>query len=263
MGTFSDLLTNAAANEIVAEFVRDKISAVVKDPDTAERLKPRGYPIFARRPVLDTNYYESFNRPNVELVDCLADPIVEITETGIRTQTKQIDLDIIILATGYDGLTGAMLAIDMTGRDGRRLSEKWAAGAKSYLGLAMEGFPNLFIIAGANGPSAFANFVILNEQNADWIVDCINYMGEHDLTTIEATEAAETEWMDVISSLAEKTLYLKANTWYTGSNIAGKPRSFGIYTGGFNKYRELCSAIAADGYRGFKFEARRKTAKAG
>jgi cation diffusion facilitator CzcD-associated flavoprotein CzcO len=263
MGTFSDLLTNEAANEIVAEFVRNKISAVVKDPETAERLKPRGYPIFARRPVLDTNYYEAFNRSNVKLVDCLTDPIVEITETGIRTQTQEIDLDIIILATGYDGLTGAMLAIDMIGKDGRRLSDKWAAGSKSYLGLAMEGFPNLFIIAGANGPSAFANFVILNEQNADWIVDCINYMSEHDLAMIEATETAETEWMEVISSLAEKTLYLKANTWYTGANIPGKPRAFGIYTGGFNKYRELCSAVAVDGYRGFKFEERRKPAKTG
>jgi cation diffusion facilitator CzcD-associated flavoprotein CzcO len=261
MGTFSDLLFNAEANEIVAEFVRNKIDEVVKDPETAERLKPRGYPIFARRPVLDTNYYEAFNRSNVSLVDCLSDPIVEITERGVKTTAQEIDLDIIILATGYDGLTGAMLAIDMTGRDGRRLSDKWAAGSKSYLGLAMEGFPNLFIIAGANGPSAFANFVILNEQNADWIVDCINYMRKHDLTLIEATEAAETEWMDVISSLAEKTLYPKANTWYTGANIAGKPRSFGIYTGGFNKYRELCSSIAAEGYRGFKFAEWRKTAK--
>jgi cation diffusion facilitator CzcD-associated flavoprotein CzcO len=263
LGTFSDLLTNAEANEIVAEFVRGKIDEIVKDPDTAERLKPKGYPIFARRPVLDTNYYESFNRSNVSLVDCLTDPIVEITETGIKTTTQGIDLDIIILATGYDGLTGAMLAIDMTGRGGRKLSEKWAAGARSYLGLAMEGFPNMFIIAGANGPSAFANFVILNEQNADWIADCINYMRDHDLALIEATQEAEDEWMNVIAGLAEKTLYPKANTWYTGANIPGKPRGFVIYTGGFNKYRELCSAVAADGYRGFNFEERRKTAKAG
>ncbi|WP_293900189.1 NAD(P)/FAD-dependent oxidoreductase [Phenylobacterium sp.] len=263
MGTFSDLLSNAAANEIVAEFVRGKIDEVVEDPETAERLKPRGYPIFARRPVLDTNYYEAFNRPNVKLVDCLTDPIAEITPTGIRTNARRIDLDIIILATGYDGLTGAMLAVEMTGRGGRRLKDKWAAGSKSYLGLAMEGFPNLFIIAGANGPSAFANFVILNEQNAEWILDCIDYMRAHDLTTIEATTAAETEWMAAVSSLAQTSLIPRANTWYTGANIPGKPRVFGIYTGGFNRYREICAQVASEGYRGFTFEPGQKAAKTG
>ena len=185
LGLFSDLLSNQAANDIVADFVRDKIGEIVTDPDTAERLKPRGYPIFARRPCLDTNYYETYNRPNVTLVDCLADPIVEITKAGIRTRDHEIALDTIIVATGYDGLTGAMLAIDVKGRAGGSLREKWSGGARSHLGLMMEGFPNLFMVAGANGPSALANFVLLNEQNVDWLCDCIVHMRRNGLDTIE------------------------------------------------------------------------------
>ncbi|WP_332771192.1 flavin-containing monooxygenase [Phenylobacterium sp.] len=254
LGTFSDLLTNSEANEIVAEFVRGKIGEVVKDPDTAERLKPRGYPIFARRPCLDTNYYEAFNQPNVHLVDLLEDPIVRLTERGVRTQAREIELDVLIMATGYDGLTGAMLAVDIKGRGGSRLSDKWRDGARSYLGLAMEGFPNLFMICGANGPAALANIVTLDEQNTDWIAECIDHMRRNQLATIEAEAASEDQWMAAISALAEKSLMPKANTWYVGANVAGKPRVFSLYSGGFNKYREICEAVTADGYRGFSFE---------
>jgi len=254
LGTFSDLLTNAEANEIVAEFVRGKIGEVVKDPDTAERLKPRGYPIFARRPCLDTNYYESFNQPNVHLVDLLEDPIVRLTERGVQTGTREIELDVLIMATGYDGLTGAMLAIDIQGRDGRSLADKWRDGARSYLGLAMEGFPNLFMICGANGPAALANIVTLDEQNTDWIADCITHMRRHGLATVEADAQSEADWMEAISALAAKSLMPKANTWYVGANVEGKPRVFSLYSGGFHKYREICEDVTANGYRGFSFE---------
>ncbi len=253
LGLFSDLLFNQDANDIVAGFVRDKISEIVTDPVTAERLKPRGYPIFARRPCLDTNYYETYNRPNVTLVDCLADPIVEITKTGIRTRDREIALDTIIVATGYDGLTGAMLAIDVTGREGRSLREKWSGGARSHLGLMMEGFPNLFMVAGANGPSALANFVILNEQNVDWLCDCIGHMRSNVLDTIEPSAEAEQGWMDQIAALSGKSLMQKANTWYVGSNIAGKPRVFGIYMGGLARYREICENAKSGNYRDFHF----------
>ncbi|WP_127107497.1 flavin-containing monooxygenase [Pararhodobacter zhoushanensis] len=251
LGLFSDLLFNQQANDIVADFVRRKIAETVHDPKTAAVLTPHGYPIFARRPCLDSGYYEAFNRDNVTLVDCLTDPIQEITATGIRTATAHIELDVIIGATGYDGLTGAMMAVDITGRDGRSLREKWAGGAQSYLGLMMEGFPNLFMIAGANGPSALANFVLLNEQNADWICDCIDHLRTHALPGIEPRPEAESAYMHKVVAIAEQSLMPKANTWYTGTNIAGKPRFFPIFAGGLNKYREMCADEVANGFPGF------------
>jgi cation diffusion facilitator CzcD-associated flavoprotein CzcO len=253
LGLFSDVLYNQKANDVVADFVRRKIRETVDDPRTAESLTPRGYPIFARRPCLDTNYYQAFNRDNVTLVDCINEPIVEITEKGIRTGAREIELDVIIAATGYDGLTGAMLAMDVKGREGRSLREKWAGGAHSYLGLMMEGFPNLFLIAGANGPSALANFVLLNEQNADWICDCVGYMEEKGHRSVEPIAEAEDRYMTLVSDIAKRSLMPKANTWYVGANIPGKPRFFPIFAGGLNKYREMCAESAAAGYRGFTF----------
>ena len=257
LGLFSDLLVNQAANDVVADFVRDKISQVVHDPATAEALKPRGYPIFTRRPCLDTQYYEAFNRPNVSLVDCLADPITAITEMGIQTRDRHIDLDVIILATGYDALTGPMLAIDIQGREGMRLSDKWAEGPRSYLALLMAGFPNLFVIGGPNGPSILANYIRLDELNVDWMMDCIAHMQAHGLDTVEPTPAAEDGWVQTVSDLAERTLYVKADTWYTGANIPGKPRGFNVYAGGLNRYAELCASEAASGYPGCSFEPAR------
>ena len=204
LGLFSDLLVNREANEVVAEFVRRKIAEVVDDPDTAHRLTPRGYPIFARRPCLDTGYYEAFNRDNVTLVDCLEEPIVEITETGLRTGTQHIEVDVIIAAMGYDALTGALLSIDITGEGGRSLKEKWSDGGRSYLGLLIEGFPNLFVIAGPNGPSALANFILLNEQNVDWICDCIEHMRSNGFRAVNADIAAENRWMDKVVELGHR-----------------------------------------------------------
>ena len=253
LGIFGDLLMDQDANDIVAEFVRGKVGQIVRDPVIAEKLKPRGYPIFARRPCLDTGYYETFNRDNVTLVDCLTDPIEAITPTGIRTREQQIELDIIIAANGYDALTGAMLAIEVTGRGGRSLREKWVGGARSYLGLLMEGFPNLFVIAGPNGPSALANFITINEQNVNWVCDCIRHMEQHGFATVEATAAAEDGWMDRIAEIGSRSLMPKANTWYTGTNVAGKPRNFPIYAGGFGRYAEHCRTVVEQGYEGIAF----------
>jgi len=260
LGLFSDLLTNAAANEVVAEFVRGKISETVDDPVTAEKLKPRGYPIFARRPCLDTHYYEAFNKPHVSLVDCFEEPIRAISATGVETTKRHIDLDVIIMATGYDALTGPMLAIDITGRGGVRLSDVWRDGPRSYLALLMHGFPNLFIIGGPNGPSILANYIRLDEMNVDWVVDCILHMRREGLATIEATPEAVTRWGDTIGAIADRTLYVKADTWYTGANIEGKPRGFYVFAGGLNRYAEICAAVAAAGYEGCSFSVRENVA---
>ena len=255
LGTFADLLINPAANEEVAEFIRGKIGEVVKDPETAEKLKPQGYPVFARRPCLDTGYYETYNLPSVHLVDCINDPILEITENGVRTQSGEIELDMIILATGYDGLTGAMLAIDVVGRNGHKVNDHWKNGARSYLGLMMEGFPNLFLTTGPNGPAALANIIRISEHDVDLIAGAITHMHKHGLKSIEPTQEAEAGWMDLVYTLSQRTLVSKAKTWYVGANVAGKPQGLTLFTGGFQKYRELCSSAVQDGYRGFVFDA--------
>jgi cation diffusion facilitator CzcD-associated flavoprotein CzcO len=254
LGTFADLLINEEANEHVAEFVRSKISQIVKDKATAEALKPRGYPIFARRPCLDTGYYETYNLPHVHLRDCLSDPINEITEKGIRLQSGEVELDQLILATGYDGLTGALLAFDVIGREGRSINEKWREGARSCLGMMMEGFPNLLMTTGPNGPAALANIVRISEHDVDWFAAAMTYMDKHDLTAIEPTTQAEDRWMEVVFRLAERTLLSKAKTWYVGANVSGKAQGLTLFTGGFHRYREYCAAATQSGYRDFTFE---------
>jgi len=253
LGTFADLLTNAEANEHVAEFVRSKIDEVVKNPATADKLKPRGYPIFARRPCIDTSYYETYNLPSVHLVDCVADPIVEATENGLRTESGEVALDMLILATGYDGLTGAMLAFDVVGRGGRKVNDKWKGGSRSYLGLMMEGFPNLFMTTGPNGPAALANIIRISEHDVDWIAAAMIYMNENGLATIEPSAEAEQGWMDTVQALAQRSLINKAKTWWVGANVKDKPQGLTLFTGGFLKYREYCVAATQNGYRPFVF----------
>lgn len=262
LGTFSDLLYNEEANGHVAEFVRGKIGEVVKDPVTAEKLKPKGYPIFARRPCLDTSYYETYNLPTVHLVDCFEEPIVEITEKGVRTEGREIELDMLIFATGYDGLTGALLAFDVVGRNGVTVNDKWREGSRSYLGLMMEGFPNLFMTTGPNGPAALANIVAISENDVNWIADAIVHMDEHGLSAMEPTKKVEDDWMDLVASLAQRSLLLKAKTWYLGTNVKDKPQGLTLFTGGFHKYREFCAAATKDGYASFSFEPRDKSAAA-
>ncbi|WP_221889497.1 flavin-containing monooxygenase [Sphingomonas sp. IC081] len=254
LGSFADLMQNEEANEQVAEFVRGKISEVVNDPETAETLKPRGYPIFARRACLDTNYYETYNEPHVNLVDCFKEPIVGLTEKGVRTATREIELDMLILATGYDGLTGALMAFDVVGRGGKTINQEWKDGAHSYLGLMMKDFPNLFMICGPNGPSALANIFTINEQNVNWLAQAIDHMRSSGLTAMEPTGEAEQEWMDLVHELSLNTLVSKAKTWYTGANVAGKARGLTMYTGGFKAYREACQDAADDNWRGMVFE---------
>jgi cation diffusion facilitator CzcD-associated flavoprotein CzcO len=255
LGTFADLMTNPEANEHVAEFVRGKIAEVVQDPVTAEALKPQGYPIFARRPCLDSSYYETYNRPNVHLIDLLnGDDIVEITEKGVRLRKGgEVALDMLILATGYDGLTGALLSFDVVGRGGRTVNDKWKDGARSHLGLMMEGFPNLFMTTGPNGPAALANIIRISEHDVDWIADAMRHMVTHQLAQMEPTAAAEEAWMQTVYTLAQRTLLSKAKTWYVGANVKDKPLGLTLFTGGFLKYREHCAA-AAQGYPGFSFQ---------
>ncbi|MGE0310948.1 MAG: flavin-containing monooxygenase [Lautropia sp.] len=255
LGTFSDLLSNDDANAQVADFIRGKIDEVVDDPAVAEKLKPRGYPVFARRPCLDTSYYETFNLPHVHLVDLLSDPIEEITETGVRTASREIALDMLILATGYDGLTGALTSFDVVGRDGRTVNDKWRDGACSYLGMMMSGFPNLFMTTGPTGPAALANIVRISENDVDWIAALMVHMRANGSGSVEPTAEAEHEWMEVVRTLAQRTLLSKAKTWYVGANVKDKAQGLTLFTGGFPKYREYCAAAARDGYRGLAFAA--------
>jgi len=249
LGTFSDMLTNEEANEQVAEFVRGKISDVVKDPVTAEKLKPRGYPIYARRLCLDSSYYETYNRPNVHLVDLNEQPIVEITEKGVRTEKGEFELDILILATGYDGLTGALTAFEVVGRNGQTVNQKWSEGAYSYLGIMMEGFPNLFMTTGPTGPAALANIIRISENDVDWIAELMVHMEKNGQAAAEVTREAERGWMDIVANLAKNSLLLKAKTWYLGTNVKDKPQGLTLFTGGFHKYREYCEAAKQDGYK--------------
>ncbi|MFV0384835.1 flavin-containing monooxygenase [Paracoccus sp. (in: a-proteobacteria)] len=253
LACFSDLLLNQDANDQVAEFLRGKIAGVVNDPATAEALKPRGYPVFARRVCLDTDYYETYNLPNVHLVDLLKDPIIEITESGVRTEAGETGLDILILATGYDALTGALLAFDLRGRGGRRLQDKWKEGPVSYLGIMQEGFPNLFSTCGANGPAALANIITISENDVDWIADVIAHMRAGGYDTVEPTAQAERRWMAHVRELAATSLVRKAKTWWVGSNVRGKPQGLTMYVGGFDRYKAHCDATAANGYADLAF----------
>lgn len=253
LGSFSDLMINEEANEQVADFVRDKIGQIVNDPDTAEALKPRGYPIFARRPCLDSSYYETYNLPNVHLVDCKKDQIIEITENGVRTQSGEVELDMLIFATGYDALTGALLAFEVEGRDGLKLKDKWADGPRSHLGVAMAGFPNMWATTGPNGPAALANIITISEHDVDWIADLITHMEAKGITSAEPTQEAEDRWMTMVADLAAPSLIRKANTWWVGANVKGKPTGLTMFVGGFNKYRDLCADAAGAGYKDFTF----------
>ncbi|SOC42722.1 flavin-containing monooxygenase [Ureibacillus acetophenoni] len=250
--TFNDLFTNEVVNESVGEFIRGKIKEIVKNPETAKKLLPN-YLFGTKRPILDTGYYETFNRENVTLVDVKSDPIVEITPNGLRTENEEYELDVLVFATGYDGMTGPLFRIDIRGRDGVSLKEKWEDGAavRTYLGIATAGFPNFFMITGPESPSVLVNMPSAIEQHVDWIADCIAYLNQNNLDTVESTSEAEEAWSKHCREIAEMTLYVKTDSWYTGANIEGKPRSFLIYLGGFDYYKQKCNEISAKGYEGF------------
>jgi cyclohexanone monooxygenase len=253
--TFRDAYTDMEANEAANEAFRDGIRERVDDPQTAERLCPTDYGLGCKRQVLDRDYYDTFNRDNVSLVDVRETPIEAITETGVRTSAGDYEADVLIYATGFDAMTGALLRANITGRDGRHLADKWEHGPVTYLGLALSGFPNLFTVTGPGSPSVLCNMIIAIEQHVNWIADCIDYVRDHGYTAVEALPEAEDEWVAHVNEVAEGTMYTtpSCNSWYLGANIPGKPRIFMPYVGGYPRYRERCDEVAASDYEGFRF----------
>ena len=251
MGAFTDLLVNEDANNEVGDFIRERIQTTVKDKQTADDLTPKAYPYGTKRPCIDTNYYETYNRDNVSLVNLRRTPIETITEKGITTSEGEREFDAIVYATGFDAMTGPLLRVDIRGRGGKRLVDAWIDGPRSYLGLAIHGFPNLFTITGPSSPSVLSNMLVSIEQHVDWVADCIGWMRDNDKTCIEPTDEAEHDWAEHTAHLASNTLYPKADSWYMGANVPGKPRMFLAYVGGVGAYRMICDQIAATGYHGF------------
>jgi cyclohexanone monooxygenase len=251
-GSYNDLALNKDSNDTAADFVRAKIRAIVKDPDVATLLQPTTYPIGTKRICVDTDYYDTFNRDNVTLVDIRNAPIEEITPHGLVTGGKEYEFDAIVFATGFDAMTGSFAKVDIRGREGITLKRKWAEGPKTYLGLMVAGFPNMFIITGPGSPSVLSNMVVSIEQHVDWIADCLAHLRERGVQSIEATARAEDEWVAHVNEVASKTLYLQANSWYMGANVPGKPRVFMPYIGGVNVYRQKCQDVASRGYEGFR-----------
>jgi cation diffusion facilitator CzcD-associated flavoprotein CzcO len=250
--TFRDLLTDRAANDTAAEFIKARIRSIVRDPATAAALADIDHPYAAKRPPIDTDYFETFNRPNVALVDLRKDPIERITPGGIRTRSREHALDIIVFATGFDAMTGPLLRIDIRGRGGRSLREDWKAGPVTYLGLQVPGYPNFFTITGPGSPSVLTNMPVAIEQHVEWITDCIGYLRRNGIGTIEPGEEAARDWGEHVQEAARATLLWDAkHSWYFGANVPGKPRVFMPYAGGLVRYRGICEDVAARGYEGF------------
>lgn len=254
LGSFNDLLTNADANYTAAEYVRQQIKRVVKDKETAEILCPRSYPIGTKRICIDTGYFETYNRENVKLVDISKKPIQRLVADGIIVDDQLYPFDSIIFATGFDAMTGSIFNVDIKGRGGLALKEKWNAGPKTYLGLMSASFPNLFMITGPGSPSVKSNMIMSIEQHVDLVIETLLSMRRKGLSVVEPELEAENKWVDHVQEVANKTLFPQANSWYMGANIPGKPRLFMPYIGGVGAYREICEEIVANNYRGFKFE---------
>jgi len=256
MGNFRDVLVDREANATITEFMRRKIRERVKDPTVADKLIPTNHGFGTRRVPLESGYYEVYNQPNVRLVDLRETPIERITPTGVATRDAHYDLDMIIYATGFDAITGAFDRIDIRGRDGRRLRDKWADGPRTYLGLQMEGFPNLFTLVGPHNAATFCNIPRCIEQNVDWVTALITYMRERGHTRVEPTPDAEREWLAHVHDTGRRMLFTQVDSWMMGinSNVKGKDkRTFIVYAGGAPRYRERCDAVAGEGYAGFTF----------
>ena len=262
LGSFNDLLTNADANYTAAEYVRQQIKRVVKDKETAEILCPRSYPIGTKRICIDTGYFETYNRENVKLVDISKKPIQRLVTDGIIVDDQLYPFDSIIFATGFDAMTGSIFNVDIKGRDGLALKEKWNAGPKTYLGLMSASFPNLFMITGPGSPSVKSNMIMSIEQHVDLVIETLLSMRRKGLSVVEPELEAENKWVDHVQEVANKTLFPQANSWYMGANIPGKPRLFMPYIGGVGAYREICEEIVANNYRGFKFEKSKQASAA-
>jgi cation diffusion facilitator CzcD-associated flavoprotein CzcO len=250
--TFEDMLVSKEANDTAADFIKRKIRSIVKDPKTAAILSDIDHPYAAKRPPIDTDYFETYNRSNVALVDVKATPIQRISEAGICTTEAEYPVDIIVFATGFDAMTGPLLRMDIRGRDGIALKDVWEAGPRNYLGLQVAGFPNLFTITGPGSPSVLCNMPVAIEQHADWITDCIEHMRSNGLERIEARSEAVEKWVGEVNEVANRTLLpIAKHSWYLGANIPGKPRVFMPYAGGMIHYREICQNVAARSYEGF------------
>lgn len=251
-GSFNDLMRDRDANDLAAEFIRRKIREMVDDPATAEKLCPTDHPWGSKRPPIDTDYFVTFNRDNVELVDLKAEPIEAITKTGIRTARGDYPVDMIVFATGFDAMTGSLLKIDIRGVGGLTLQEKWSAGPRTYLGLQVAGFPNLFTITGPGSPSVLMNMPVAIEQHVDWISDCLVHLKERGARTIEPRVDAEDRWVEHVNEAAQDTLFYEARSWYLGVNIPGKPRVFMPFVGGGKVYSDICDEVVAKDYEGFE-----------
>ena len=249
--SFTDLLISKEANETAAEFVRQKIRGIVRDPEVAELLAPKDHPIGTKRLCLDTQYYETFNRENVTLVNARSTPIQEITEAGLRTSAAAYRFDAIVFATGFDAMTGALMEIDVRGSNGSSLRQAWSEGPRTYLGLMAAGFPNLFLITGPQSPGVKTQMILSIEQHADWIAECLAHLRSRDLDRIEADPLAQDAWVEHVNEVANATLYPLANSWYTGANIPGKPRIFMPYVGGVPAYTRHVAESVRKGYAGF------------
>jgi cation diffusion facilitator CzcD-associated flavoprotein CzcO len=251
--SFADIMTNKASNDIVADFVREKIRAKVHDPELAEMLCPYDHPFAAKRLCVDTNYFETFNRDNVTLVDVRKAPIAEITRHGLRlADGTEFELDTIVFAVGYDAMSGSLLRVDIRGRDGISLRDEWAGGPRTYLGLAMAGFPNLFTITGPGSPAVLAVMIVAIEQHVEWIDEAIGWARRSGVAAMEPSREAQDRWMDHVEEVANGTVFpLATNSYYVGANVPGKPRVFAIYAGGLDRYQRRCEEVAAAGYEGF------------
>jgi cation diffusion facilitator CzcD-associated flavoprotein CzcO/acetyl esterase/lipase len=254
LGVFSDQGVNPVSNDVVAEMIREKIRAIVRNPDTAEALCPKDHPFGTKRPCLDTSYFETFNLPHVRLVDLRRTPIVAVTEAGIDTAEESLEFDAIVFATGFDAMTGPLVSVDVTGVDGATLRDKWEQGPATYLGLMTTGFPNFFMITGPQSPSVLSNMVVSIEQHVDWVADCLQRLRTDGFDRIEPTPLAETGWGRHNQDCAEITLYPRANSWYMGANVPGKPRVFLPYVGGVDAYRRACNEVADKGLLGFRLD---------
>ena len=255
LGAYTDVLVDRSANEIVAEFMRDRIRETVGDPGVAELLCPRTYPVGAKRLCQSDDYFAMFNRPNVTLVDIRSAPISSVGPDGLRTASKAYELDALVFATGFDAISGALNRIDIRGAGGQPLTGKWAAGPHSYLGVAAAGFPNMFIVTGPGSPSVFSNMVLSIEQHVEWIRDCVGHVLAGGYRAAEAKPSAEDSWMAHVTEVAYSTLFPLADSWYVGANIPGKPRVFTPYLGGVGPYRARCDEVASAGYEGFVLTA--------
>ena len=264
MSVYNNLGLDKAANDTAANFVREKIAEIVKDPETAKLLQPNNHPIGSKRICIDTDYFATFNRPNVTLVDIKSNPIEEITENAVRVGGKDYEVDALVLATGFDAMTGSVAKIDIRGRGGQTLNQKWAAGPRTYLGLMSAGFPNLFVITGPGSPSVLSNMIVSIEQHVDWITDCMAYMRDQGLDTHGSGDGRRRQMGRprqrgrLHHALSDRPI---PGTWAPTSPASR--RIFMPYIGGVGPYRQICNDVAAKGYEGFVMDGRGAAAEGG